>query len=86
MQDPSGVADKVRAASSGTVGACRGTEAPLDNLGVDTRWVPVVYRKHRTWAPLGSWPWGSAGLMVKNVQTAVKGNLQPCGISAQAWP
>lgn len=57
--------DKVQAASSGTVGACQGTGAPLDNPRVDTQRVPVVFRKRHTWAPLGSWPWGSAGLWGK---------------------
>ena len=74
MQDPSDVVDKVRAASSGTAGACRGTAAPSDNLHAHTQWVLVVFHKHHTWAPLGSWPWGSAGLRVRKVQTAVKGN------------
>lgn len=62
MQDPSGVVDRVQDASQGTVVACRGTGAPLDNLHVDTQRVPVVFRKRHTWAPLGSWPLGSAGL------------------------
>lgn len=65
MQDPSCEVDKVQAASPGTAGACQDTVAPLDNLRVDTQRVPVVFHRHRTWAPLGSWPWGSAGLWVK---------------------
>lgn len=65
MQDPSGVVDTVQAASSGTEGAYQGTGAPLGNLDVDTQRVPAVSRRHRTWAPLGSWPWGSAGLWVQ---------------------
>lgn len=60
-RDPSGVVGKDRAASLGTVGACQDTEAPLDNLHVGTRWVQAVFRMRHTWAPLGSWPWGSAG-------------------------
>lgn len=46
--DPSGVVDKVQAASSGTVGAYRGTGVPLDNPQVDTQRVPVVFRKRHT--------------------------------------
>ncbi len=65
MQDPSGVADKVQAASLGTAGACQGTGEPLDNLHADTQRVPVVFHKRHTWAPPGSWPWVSAGLWVK---------------------
>lgn len=65
MQDPLGVVDTVQAASLDTVVACQGTGAPLDNLHLDTQMVPVVFHMHRTWAPLGSWPWGSAGLWVK---------------------
>lgn len=68
MQDPSGEVDKVQAASLGTVGACHGTGAPLDKLHVDTQRVPVVFHKRHTWAPLGNWPWGSAGLWVKKYQ------------------
>lgn len=60
MRDPSCVEDKVQAASWDTVGAYLGTGVPLDNLDVDTQRVPEVYRTHHTWAPRGSWPWGSA--------------------------
>lgn len=61
-QDPSSVADKNQAASVRTAGACRNTVAPSDNPRVDSRDVPVVFHKHHTWAALGNWPWGSAGL------------------------
>lgn len=65
MQGPSGVVDKVQAASSGTVEACQGTGVPWDNLRVDSQRVPVVFHRRHTWAPLDNWPWGSAGLWVK---------------------
>lgn len=65
MQDPSGVDDTVQAASLGTAEAYLDTAAPLDNLDVDTQRVLVAFHKHHTWAPLGSWPWGSAGLRVR---------------------
>lgn len=61
MQDPLGVVDTVQAASSDTVGAFQGTGAPLDKLHADSRRGPVVFHKRHTWAPVGSWPWGSAG-------------------------
>lgn len=75
MRDPLGVVDTVQAASLDTVVAYRDTGVPLDTQHVDTQRVPVVFHKHHTWAPLGSWPWGSAGLWVKNKQSAVKGKL-----------
>lgn len=56
-----------RAASLDSVEACQGTAVPLDNLHEDTQMVPVVFHKHHTWAPLGNWPWGSAGLGAKHV-------------------
>lgn len=65
MQDPSCVVGKVQAASLGTAGAFRGTGAPSDNLHVGTQTVPAVFHKRHTWAPLGSWPWGCAGLWIR---------------------
>lgn len=62
MQDPPSVVDRERAASLRIAGACRSTAAPWDSLRADSRDVPVVSHRRRTWAALGSWPWGSAGL------------------------
>lgn len=75
MQDPLGVVDTVQAASLDTEVAYQDTGEPLDNRHEDTQTVPVVFHMHHTWAPLGSWPLGSAGLWVKNKQSAVKGKL-----------
>lgn len=65
MQDPSCVGDTAQAASLGIAGACQDTGVPLDNLHADTQRVPVVFHRHHTWALLGNWTWGSAGLQVK---------------------
>lgn len=62
MQDPSSVVDKDQAASLRTAAACQNTAAPSDSLRVDSRGVPVVFHRRHTWAALGNWPWGSAGL------------------------
>lgn len=63
-QGPSCVGRTAQAASWGTVGACRDTGVPLDSLGGDTQRARVVCHRRRTWAPLGSWTWESAGLQV----------------------
>lgn len=67
MQDPSSVEDKDQAASLRTAGACQNTVVPSDSLRVDSRDVLVVFHKHHTWAALGNWPWGSAGLWDKKM-------------------
>lgn len=76
MQDPLGVVDTVQAASLDTVGAFQGTAAPLDKLHADNRRGPVVFHKHHTWAPVGSWPWGSAGLWVHTHTDYSEGKLK----------
>lgn len=60
-QDPACVVDTVRGASSGIVVAYQDNVGPYENLDVDTQRAPVVFHKRHTWAPLDSWPWGSAG-------------------------
>lgn len=67
MQDPSSVEDKEQAASLRTAGACQNTVVPSDSLRVDSRDVLVVFHKRHTWAALGNWPWGSAGLWDKKM-------------------
>lgn len=66
MRDPSSAVDTDQAASLRTAGACRNTAVPSDSLRVDSRDVPVVFHKRHTWAALGRWPWGSAGLWGKD--------------------
>lgn len=65
MQGPSCVGRTAPPASWGSAGACRDTGAPLDNSGEDTQTALVVFRRRRTWALLGNWTWGYAGLQVK---------------------
>lgn len=69
MQDlPLHMGGRAQAASWDSVGASRGTGVPLDTHGADSQRVPVVFHKRHTWAPLGSWPWESAGLQAANIQ------------------
>lgn len=65
MQDPSSAVDRDQAASLRTAGACQNTGAPSGSQHEDSRDAPAVFRKRRTWAALGNWPWGSAGLWDK---------------------